>query len=106
MSKRIKVLFAIAVLAATWVVRGNAAEGNQTLPKPPDKQMLRAEEVKQLLLLIDTDESGSISKQKWLMFMEAEFDRLDPGKTGAIDPKRLALTNAQIGHTRFIDLGK
>jgi hypothetical protein len=46
---------AIAVLAAICAVSGNAAEERQTLPKPPDKQMLRAEEVKQMLLLMDTD---------------------------------------------------
>jgi hypothetical protein len=55
MSKRIKVVLTIAVLAATWAIPGIAAEGRQTPPKPPDKQMLRADQVKQLLLLMDTD---------------------------------------------------
>jgi len=38
------------------------------------------EQAKQLLLLIDTDKSGKISKQEWTRFMEAEFDRLDKEK--------------------------
>jgi hypothetical protein len=106
MSKRIKVVLAIAILASTWAIRGNAAEERQTLPKPPDKQMLRAEEVRQMPLLMDTDESGKISKQEWLRLMEAEFDRLDPGKTGSLAPRKLAATNAQVRHIRSSDLGK
>ena len=69
MSKRIKVVLTIAVLAATWAIPGIAAEGRQTPPKPPDKQMLRADQVKQLLLLMDTDKDGKISKQEWLKFL-------------------------------------
>jgi hypothetical protein len=45
--------------------------------------MLRAEEVKQMLLPMDTDESGIISNQEWLRFMEAELDRLDSAKTSS-----------------------
>jgi Ca2+-binding EF-hand superfamily protein len=47
------------------------------------------EEVKQLLLLIDTDKKGKISKQEWMKFMEAEFDRLDKDKSGQLDIKEL-----------------
>jgi hypothetical protein len=32
---------------------------------------------KSLLLLMDTDKDGRVSKQEWMSFMEAEFDRLD-----------------------------
>ena len=76
-------VLAIAVLAATCAISGNAAEERQTLPKPPDKQML---------LLMDTDENGNISKQECLRFMDAEFDRLYPGKTIFLDPRKLAMT--------------
>jgi hypothetical protein len=47
---------AIAVLVATW-----------------DKVELGEPEVKQLLLLIDTDKNGKVSKEEWMKFMEAEF---------------------------------
>jgi hypothetical protein len=30
-----------------------------------------------LLLLMDTNQNGRISKQEFMTFMEAEFDRLD-----------------------------
>ena len=98
MLKRIGVVSVIAVLATTWAIRGNAAEERQTLPKPPDKQMLRAEEVKQMLLLMDTDENGKISKQEWLRFMEAEFDRLDKDKSGELDVKELTQTRIRGFH--------
>ena len=100
MSKRSKVILAIAVLAATCAIRGNAAEGGQILPKPVDKQMLRADEAKQKLILMDTDKSGKISRQEWLRFMEAGFDRLDRGRTGSLHPRKLAVTNAQVRHIR------
>ena len=104
MSKRIKVVLTIAVLAATWAIPGIAAEGRQTPPKPPDKQMLRADQVKQLLLLMDTDESGKISKQEWLKFLEAEFDRLDRAKTGKLGVKEIAPSSLRAKH--FADMGK
>jgi hypothetical protein len=40
---------------------------------------------KQLLLLMDQDRNGKISKQEFMAFMEAEFDRLDVNKDGALD---------------------
>jgi hypothetical protein len=38
-------------------------------------------------ILIDFDRTGKVQNQAWMKFMEAEFDRLDPGKTGAIAPE-------------------
>jgi hypothetical protein len=96
MSKRSKVILAIAVLAATCAIRGNAAEGGQIL----------ADEAKQKLILMDTDKSGKISRQEWLRFMEAGFDRLDRGRTSSLDPRKLAVTNAQVRHIRPSDPGK
>jgi len=44
---------------------------------------------KQLLLVMDTDKNGKISKQEWMKFMEAEFDRLDTNHDGELDVKEL-----------------
>jgi hypothetical protein len=104
MSKRISGVLAVAVLAANWAMLGNAAEERQTLPKPPDKQTLRAEEVKQLLLLMDTDKNGKISKQEWLKCVEVEFDRLDKNKSGMLDIKTIAPSALRARHSA--DLGK
>jgi Ca2+-binding EF-hand superfamily protein len=54
-------------------------------PRKPDKLALGEEEVKQLLLLIDEDKNGKISKTEFLKFMEAEFDRLDVNRNGELD---------------------
>jgi Ca2+-binding EF-hand superfamily protein len=46
--------------------------------------------VKELLLLMDTDKNGKISKQEWMAFMEAEFNQLDKEGKGELDPKQLS----------------
>ena len=48
---------------------------------------------KELLLLIDTEKKGKISKQEWMRFMEAEFDRLDKAKNGELDVEELTRRN-------------
>jgi hypothetical protein len=57
-----------------------------------------------LLLLIDTDKSGKISKEEWMKFMEAELDRLDKDKTGELDAKELAQSRLRVSH--FTNVGK
>jgi EF hand len=64
----------------------------------------RRDEVKQLLLLIDTDQSGKISKQEWMKFMEAEFDRLDKDKKGQLDVKELTQSKLRVSHP--VNVGK
>ena len=39
---------------------------------------------------MDTDKNGKISKQEYMNFMSAEFDRLDKDKSGELDAKELA----------------
>jgi hypothetical protein len=46
-------------------------------------------EAKQLLLLMDHDQSGKVSKQEFMSFMEAEFERMDINKDGELDVKEL-----------------
>ena len=50
------------------------------------------------MLLIDTDKSGKISKQEWMKFMEAEFDRLDKDKKGQLDAKELEQSKLRVSH--------
>jgi Ca2+-binding EF-hand superfamily protein len=42
-------------------------------------------DTKQLLLLMDQDRNGKVSKQEFMAFMEAEFTRLDTNKDGELD---------------------
>lgn len=44
---------------------------------------------KQLLLLMDADKNGKVSKQEFMNFMEAEFNRLDLNHDGELDVREL-----------------
>ena len=69
------------------------AQSKQAAPRPQSQQQNQekvTDAVKQLLLLMDTDKNGKISKQEWMNFMSAEFDRLDKDKNGELKTKELA----------------
>jgi len=97
-------IVALSVLAVIWAVLGIAVAQKAATPKPQDKLALGEPEVKQLLLLIDTDKSGKISKEEWMRFMEAEFDRLDKDKKGQLDAKELAQSKLRVSHP--VNVGK
>ena len=46
-------------------------------------------EVKKLLLLMDKDRNGKVSRAEFMAFMQAEFDRLDVNKDGELDVNEL-----------------
>jgi Ca2+-binding EF-hand superfamily protein len=96
-----KVVVAMAVTAAlilSWTMVGTVVAQKTSVPKPQNNLALGQEEVTQLLLLIGTDKSGKISKQEWMKFMEAEFDRLDVEKNGELDVKELAQSKLRVSH--------
>jgi EF hand len=91
------VLFTIAILvlaAGTLPPAATAQKTDTSIPKAQRALALGQEDVKGLLLLMDTDKNGKVSKQEFMSFMEAEFDRLDKDKSGELDPKEL--TQSQI----------
>jgi hypothetical protein len=100
----VRFIVIIAMLIAAWAMLGSAIAQKAAVPKPQDKLALGENEVKQLLLLIDTDESGNISKQEWMKFMEAEFDRLDKDKKGQLDAKELTQSKLRVSH--LVSVGK
>ena len=54
--------------------------------KPDSKKVAEGEvEAKRLLLLMDRDQSGKVSRQEFMKFMESEFGRLDTNKDGELD---------------------
>ena len=77
----------IALVGATGAAL--AAAQNRTASNPPDKLALADVNVKELLLLMDADHDGKISKQEWMSFMEAEFNRLDKDGNGELDVNEL-----------------
>src|SRR5260370_30588030 len=103
-TKIVQVALAITVLLATAAILGTAVAQRAAVPKPQDKLALGEPEVTQLLLLMDTDKNGKISKQEWMKFVEAEFDRLDKDKNGQLDVKELAQSQLRVNH--FSSVGK
>jgi hypothetical protein len=96
------VIVVFAVLVATQLSSGTANAQKQSVPKPQDRLALGENEVKQLLLLMDTSKNGKISKQEYMNFMEAEFDRLDKNKNGELDPKELTQSKLRASHSSAV----
>jgi EF-hand domain pair len=92
--RTLKITLCIAAAAAFFAVgsfvSSATAQEKQNVPKAQDKIALSAAEVKQLVIMMDTDKSGKVSKKEFMDFMSAEFDRLDMDKSGELDVKELA----------------
>ena len=77
------------VLLVFTAVMATAAQ-RQSVPKPQNKLAMGEDQVKKLLPLMEADKQGHVSRQEYMKFMEAEFERLDTGKTGELDVKQLS----------------
>ena len=53
-----------------------------------------------LLPLMEADRRGRVSRQEYMKFMAAEFDRLDKAKSGELDVK--VLTQSKLSVSRFV----
>jgi len=87
-TKIVVIVWFVAVLCVATLMAGLAI-AQKTPPKPQDKVGMGEADVTELLLLMDTDKSGKVSKQEFMKFMEAEFNRLDKDKSGELDVKEL-----------------
>ena len=87
------IISVIAVLVVTGTMLGNAAAQKAAVPKPQNKLAMGEDGVKQLLPLMNTDTKGMVSKQEYMKFMEAEFERLDKSKKGELNVKELTQSN-------------
>jgi hypothetical protein len=103
-AKIVLVTGVIAVLVTASSMLGTVAAQKASVPKPQDKLALAEDEAKQLMLLVDTGKKGKISKQEWMKFMEAEFDRLDKNKNGELDVAELTQSKLRVSH--FLAVGK
>ena len=81
-----------ALLVAGGTFRTAFAQ-KASVPKAQNRLALGEEQVRQLLLLMDANTQGKVSKQQYMKFMEAEFERLDRNKTGELDVKQVAHSN-------------
>jgi len=103
-TKVVLVMRVIAMLATPWGMVGTPVAQKAAVPKPQDNLAIGEDEAKQLLLLVDTDKKGKVSKQEWMKFMEAEFDRLDKAKNGQLDVLELMQSKLRVSH--FSSVGK
>jgi hypothetical protein len=93
----------IALLLVTILGVGFA---QKDVPRQPDRNVMAIDHVKQLLLVMDADKRGKISKQEWMAFMEAEFDRLDAEKKGELDQTAIKQSMTYVKQVRFSDQGR
>jgi hypothetical protein len=98
------IVVSVVVLFTTCGMHGTAVAQKTTVPKSQGQPVLGVDDVKQLLLLMDSDKDGKVSKQEWMTFMEAEFDRLDKAKNGQLDVKELAQSKFRVSH--FASVGR
>jgi hypothetical protein len=107
MLKRYKNTFAgvaIATLLAAGAGAGTALARGQSSCAAPDNIALGGPVVKRMLSLMD-EKNGKISKQDFMKFMQAEFDRLDKDKSGELDVKELTHSQVQVSNN-FPNAGK
>src|SRR5215469_5081191 len=74
----------------------SAQKTDNSIPNVQRSLALGEDDIEALLLLMDTDKNGKISKREFLGFMEAEFDRLDKDKNGELDPKELTQSQVRV----------
>jgi hypothetical protein len=99
-TNKLWIIVVIAALVVTGTMLGNAAAQKAAVPKPQNKLAIGEDAVKQLLPLMDADKRGVISRQEFMKFMEAEFERLDKNKKGELNVKELA--QSSLTANRFV----
>ena len=90
--ERRRFIFGILKSAATAAVASATILAQDANQKPAKKEKRIAageKEAKKLLLLMDKDQNGKVSKEEFMSFMEAEFERLDKDKNGELDVEEL-----------------
>jgi hypothetical protein len=97
------VVLAVGTLLASASAVGTAwARGENAPQKSP--LVLGTEDVKQLVLLLDQDKNGRVSKAEFMKFMSEEFDRLDKDRSGELDVQELKDSQVRVSH--FASVGK
>lgn len=104
--KSLKVVLTVVIVA---LFAGIAIAQRASVPhavRPLNRLALALDEVKQLLLLMEADTDGKISKQEFMRFMETEFDRLDKDRSGELDLtelRRSQLAASRSGYAGPVD---
>jgi hypothetical protein len=88
-ANRVRLIVGAAVLVAALTVFGTAAAQKASGPKAQDRLAIGEQNVRQLLLLMDSNKDGMVSKTEYMRFMEAEFHRLDKANNGVLNAREL-----------------
>jgi hypothetical protein len=75
-----KVIVLIAMPLVVSVISTAALAQSKRTTRVADR------DVKTLVLMMDKDKDGTVSKDEFLAFMGREFDRLDVDKSGTLEP--------------------
>jgi Ca2+-binding EF-hand superfamily protein len=87
----------VLCIGAVAAVGGDPQESQHPVTAQKEKKLAQGEkEAKKMLLLMDKDMNGKVSKQEFMDFMEAEFERLDINHDGELDVKELTESRVQI----------
>ncbi|HXZ02822.1 MAG TPA: hypothetical protein VEI03_22725 [Stellaceae bacterium] len=85
MSWKLKIIGAAAAILAMAALAGTA------LAADSDQSLAAGEaHAKRLLMLMDKDKNGKVSRQEFMNFMSEEFNRLDINKDGELDVSELS----------------
>ena len=85
MRRRINFVWILGILTvpvAMGTLLTAATAQKSSVPRVHDLLVMGEEHVKQLLPLMNANKEGMVSKQEFMKFMAAEFDRLDKEKKG------------------------
>ena len=94
-------MFAAGVTLKTTIASGQSSSPDAQNISPQSPKVAAGEmEAKKLLLLMDTDKNGKVSRQEFMNFMAAEFDRLDKNKDGQLSVKELTQSQLMTAQTR------
>jgi hypothetical protein len=86
------------IVVALFFLAGALRAQNKPQGVPPKEQRIAAgeKEATKLLLLMDRDQNGKVSKEEFMRFMEAEFERLDVNKDGELDVTELTKSQVRV----------
>ena len=82
------------------------AQTKANVQKPQNTLVLGQDAVGDLLLLMEPDKNGKISKQAWMRFMSEQVDRLDKDKKGELNAQDLRRPHLLMKHASAQDVGK
>jgi Ca2+-binding EF-hand superfamily protein len=99
-SKKLWMIAIISTLLVSGLMLGNASAQKAAVPKSQDRLAMGEDQVRQLLALMETDKKGMVSKQEFMNFMAAEFERLDKNKKGELNAKEL--TQSTLTVNRYV----